>query len=370
MDSVLLTFFVLTVVLQLALSLWLFTGIAHKSTSKNAWSVSVIIAARNEGKYLTALLERLKTQDHPNFEVLLVNDRSTDDTASILTKYRTSPWLHIITIEELLDGWNGKKYALKRGIDAAKNDVLLFTDADCVPQSNQWISEMTTKLNHKKDIVLGYAGYAPDAGLLNQFIQFDTIYTAFQYLGFASRQLPYMAVGRNWAVKKEVYPIHLLEQYAPLPGGDDDLIAQAICNAENTCIAIGTASSIISYPEKDWRSFLKQKIRHLAVGPKYSRFAQTISSIFPLLQGCVMVLLFVMLITGQWKIAILIYGIRSLSFYSIFKRLGQKLDSTFSQRALLWVQVCYPFWHIFVGIRSLATKQIEWKAESSFLKKH
>ena len=162
----------------------------------------------------------------------------------------------------------------------------------------------------------------------------------------------------------------MLERIAALPGGDDGLIAQAICTKENTLVSLSPESRVESYPEKDWSSYIKQKIRHLAIGANYSFKAQTISSILPLLQGSSLALFLATIITGQGQAAILIFGIQSLSFYVIFRRLGQKLETILSHWSFPWVQQCYPLWLAFIGIRSLAAKQIEWKAENSFLKKH
>ena len=330
----------------------------------------MIIAARNEAKHLNELLKALQNQEHPNFEVILINDRSSEETNDILEQGKSETWLRILHIKTLPKGWTGKKYALKQGIASAKNEVLLFTDGDCLPKSSQWISLMTSGINKDKKIVLGYAGYKKDNSLLNQLIQFDTAFTALQYMGLAGHGLPYMAIGRNWAIWKESYPISQLEEMSGVIGGDDDLIAQSVCNSKNTIIQIKNDAQTTSKPKNQWDQFVHQKTRHLSVGIKYSSRIKTILSFFSLSYLVTWLLFGASLISGQWISALLIFGIRSLSFYIIFNRLGQKLDSKITQWALPLVELCYPFWYAFIGIRSLASKQIEWKAESNFLKKH
>lgn len=333
-------------------------------------SVSVIIAARNEEKNLPDLLEALDKQSHPNFEVIIANDRSTDHTEEILKEYNDRNWLRIITIEELPRDWNSKKHALYRAIEMARNDVLLFTDADCLPKSDQWIEKMTRPIDGQKQIVLGYSPYQSSSSILNKLIQFETLLTALQYLGLANIGFPYMAVGRNWAIRKELYPISFLKSISSLTGGDDDLIAQHICNSRNTCICFDLESQTSSKAEENLADLIRQKTRHLSVGQFYSKKSKTLVGIFTFTYGISWLLFLVLIISQQWSTALLIYGIRSLSFYIIFIRLGQKLDTKSTVWALPILDFCYPLWYAFLGIRSLAAKQIEWKPESSFLIKH
>jgi glycosyltransferase involved in cell wall biosynthesis len=104
-------------------------------------SLSIIAGARNEARGIEAAVASLLRLDYPALEIVIVNDRSTDDTGAILDRLskvvsgvsRTvRPRLTIVDIKELPDGWLGKNYALQVGSDAATGDLLLFTDADIV----------------------------------------------------------------------------------------------------------------------------------------------------------------------------------------------------------------------------------------------
>jgi chlorobactene glucosyltransferase len=91
--------------------------------------VSVIVPARNEsGTIATAVQSILATTYHP-VELLVVDDRSTDDTAAIV-EHLAEPRLRLIRGEELPEGWYGKPWACYQGYQAAKGEILLFTDAD------------------------------------------------------------------------------------------------------------------------------------------------------------------------------------------------------------------------------------------------
>src|SRR5690606_12086614 len=99
----------------------------------------------------------------------------------------------------------GKKYAITLGIKAAKYDWILLTDADCRPNTNQWINAISSRFVGDKDFVLAYSAYEQRAGFLNLFIRFETLFTAIQYIAYALAGNPYMGVGRNLAYRKAVF---------------------------------------------------------------------------------------------------------------------------------------------------------------------
>ncbi|QUW03925.1 glycosyltransferase [Chloracidobacterium validum] len=96
-------------------------------------TVSVIVAARNEAETIAPALRSLLAQEYPALEIIVVNDRSTDATGSILAQIqREHPTLKVVTITTLPPGWLGKNHAHWVGAQAAQGDFLLFTDADIV----------------------------------------------------------------------------------------------------------------------------------------------------------------------------------------------------------------------------------------------
>ncbi len=100
--------------------------------------VSVLIAARYEEENLKKYLPTILEQDYPNYEVIVINDRSEDDTENVLLRIQKKyKHLRIVNIPENKFPFPGKKYALSTGIKVATHDHLLFTDADCQPQSKQ-----------------------------------------------------------------------------------------------------------------------------------------------------------------------------------------------------------------------------------------
>ena len=166
--------------------------------------ISIIICAKNEEENLKNNLPKILNQKYFNFEVIVVNDQSIDETSFLLEKFEKSySNLVVVTIDSHVNHKIGKKFALTLGIKTAKYEYLLLTDADCVPNSENWAKQIVKNFTCS-DIVLGYGGYKKKKGLLNKFIRFDTFNVAQQYLSFALAGQTYMGVGRNLAYKKSI----------------------------------------------------------------------------------------------------------------------------------------------------------------------
>ena len=170
-------------------------------------AVSVIICARDEADQIEANLPGVLAQTYRStHEIVVVNDNSQDDTKYLLEGlYRDFKQLHIVELKQEALHIPGKKFPLSMGIKSAKYELLLLTDADCIPASEHWILKMQAAFKEGIQIVLGYGAYKRKKGLLNRVIRFDTFHTALQYLSCAIAGQPYMGVGRNLAYKKELF---------------------------------------------------------------------------------------------------------------------------------------------------------------------
>lgn len=272
----------LTLLLQLYVYLFVFRRLAAFKVDCGAENklqpVSVIICAKNEEDNLRNYLPAILEQDYPQFEVIVVNDQSEDMTADALKELAAQyPRLKVITIEPYINEFAGKKFALTLAFKAAKHDVFLLTDADCKPRSSQWLKLMANAYDGKAaDIVLGYSPYAVKPGLLNFFIQFDTVYTAMQYLSLAIAGKPYMGVGRNLSYRKALFFDNKgFAPYLKLAPGDDDLFINNNATATNTRIQLCPDSFVESAPETSIYYWFRQKRRHMVTGKYYRRADKT-----------------------------------------------------------------------------------------------
>lgn len=122
--------------------------------------LSVILYARNEADNLRKILPSILEQDYPQFEVIVINDASTDETEDVLgfmeEKY---PHLYHSFTPDSARYISHKKLALTLGIKASKHDWLVFTETNCMPASRQWLKLMARNFTSQTQIVLGYSGY-------------------------------------------------------------------------------------------------------------------------------------------------------------------------------------------------------------------
>lgn len=270
--------FILATAIQLYFWLFFFRKLVHhqdqprleKDPSKQQ-SISIIICAKDEAKNLKKNLPRILNQNYRSFEVIVVNDNSSDSTENILLEFNIKhPILCSVHLREKPAGMIGKKYALAKGIEAAKNEVLLLTDADCSPESNEWLQQMQAAIDGPVEIGLGYGPYHSYPGFLNKLIRYETIFTAIQYMSFAIAGKPYMGVGRNLIYKKSLFKkVGGFHSHDHIASGDDDLFIHAAANANNTTVIKSPDTFMYSEPKKTWASFYRQKTRHLSTGKHY-----------------------------------------------------------------------------------------------------
>jgi glycosyltransferase involved in cell wall biosynthesis len=271
---VLLIIFLSALFIQLVFYLFIFSKplfFKQKGGKEEKHPVSVIICARNEAKNLKKYLSRVLEQDWPEYEVIVVNDCSTDETEEVLSKF-SSKYKHLrtTTIEKDRKFTHGKKLALTVGIKAAKHEWLLLIDADCHPVGKNWIKEMACQQTQPKEIVLGYGGYQNTGGITNNLIRFDTFFIGLQYLSLALAGLPYMGVGRNLSYRKSLFFKNKgFASHYHIHSGDDDLFVNETARAKNTAVQISRDSLTLSEPEKTIGAWFRQKRRHVQTGKRY-----------------------------------------------------------------------------------------------------
>jgi biofilm PGA synthesis N-glycosyltransferase PgaC len=234
--------------------------------------VSVVICARNEADRLERFLPSILTQDYPEYEVVVVNDGSTDHTEEVLTllasRFTNLRQTHLPAHEKPRPG---KKLALTVGLKSARYDLILLIDADCYPASRLWLRNMVSRLGDGKQIVLGYGRYEQQKGLLNTLIRYETVFTAIQYFSFALKGRPYMGVGRNLGYNKSLFFNNKgFSRHYHITSGDDDLFVNENATRENTAVEFDPESHTHSIPKTDFGAWIRQKQRHLTAGNHYS----------------------------------------------------------------------------------------------------
>ena len=321
--------------IQMCYYLFVFNRVAtHQASSRQQRQhhpVSVIICARDEAHNLERNLPAILEQAYrSSFEVMVVNDNSIDDSKFILEqtqkRYRG---LKVVTLNQEAKGISGKKFPLSIGIKEAQHEIVLLTDADCTPASQNWVYHMQDAFAPGKEVVLGYGAYQKAPGLLNKIIRFETFHTALQYFGYALAGMPYMGVGRNLAYKKDLFFRN--KGFAPISGvasGDDDLFVNRVATKTNTAVVLEREAFTFSEPKKTWRDWRRQKQRHYTTGKYYKATHKFLLGLYSLTQALLYPLLAVCILFADWRWALLLFGIRlavqGWVWQRTMKRLGEE----------------------------------------------
>ena len=326
--------FVAVVVIQVLYYAVLFGSFAFSksiTTSLNRnYPISVIICAKNEAQNLKKFLPSILNQSYPNFEVVLINDSSHDETLDVFEDFKSKHSnIKIVDVKNIEAFWGNKKYALSLGIKAATHNHLLFIDADCQPVSNQWIDKMSQSFNDENTIILGYGAYNKiKNSFLNKLIRFETLLTATQYFSFAKVGIPFMGVGRNLAYHRdEFFKTNGFIKHMKIRSGDDDLFINEAANATNTAICYNKESFTSSIPKSSLKDWFKQKRRHVSTAQYYKFKHQFLLASFYISQILFWTLAIVLSITTYlWPFVL---GLIILRFIIQFLSLGfsaNKLD--------------------------------------------
>jgi len=233
--------------------------------------LSVVICAKNESENLRSFLPSVLEQDYPNFEVIVINDGSTDESEELLSLLEKDyPHLYHSFTPENSRYISHKKLALTLGIKASKHEWVVFIEANCYPVSKDWLRLMARNFTPNTDIVLGYSGYERGKGWMHKRVAFDALFTSLRYLGYAIAKRPYMGIGRNMAYRRELffkqkgYSAHL-----NLQRGDDDLFINKIATHTNTRVETAMDATVRMKPiryKNDWR---EEKVSYMATSKRY-----------------------------------------------------------------------------------------------------
>ncbi|MBR2647222.1 MAG: glycosyltransferase [Sediminibacterium sp.] len=327
--------FCLIIIIQLSYYLFLFRKLAtYQPEEKNTTvqhPVSIIVCARDEAHNIVKNLPGILVQDYKTtHEIVLVNDNSTDETKYVIDEFKRSfKNLNMIELTQEAKMISGKKFPLSMGIKSAKYEIVLLTDADCVPASEFWIQKMQATYDEQTDIVLGYGAYHKKPGILNKLIRFETFHTALQYLSYALAGNPYMGVGRNLSYKKNIFFKNKgFSSINQIPSGDDDLFINQVATASNTKINIDPDTHTLSESKNTWSDWMTQKYRHYTTSKYYKTKHKFLLGLYSLSLFLVYPLLTLSILFFTWWIALAVYGIRfivqAIIYFKAMKKLNEK----------------------------------------------
>lgn len=360
--------FIVVVLIQLFYYAYVFSQVKqkkHHDQTSDKPNISVVVCAKNEASNLEKFLPSILNQDYPNFELVLINDSSTDTTLKVMQQFKASHAnIKIVDVKNIEAFWGNKKYALTLGIKAASHNHLLFTDADCRPVSDQWITEMSRRFSKTQQIVLGYGSYAKvKHSFLNKLIRFETLMTAVQYFSYSKLGQPYMGVGRNLAYTKDLFfEARGFMDHMHIKSGDDDLFVNQIGTAENTVICLSKNSFTESISKKTYSDWVIQKRRHISTATHYKTKHKAMLTLFYISQFLFFTLGIALISTlFNWEIVVGLIGIRYVTLFVTLTLAAKKLE----EKDLI---PFFPILEIFlivtqfsIFIKNLISKPNRWK---------
>lgn len=361
-------------VIQLGYALTLILALKKAKESKwkqtdsptNLPPLSVIIAARNEAENLRQNLPQILNQRYPDFEVIVVNDRSDDDTMDVLEKLRLE-YHHLSVINAEKEVANpGKKNAIDTGIQNARHDLFVFTDADCRPLDDKWVEKFGIAYHHGNDLVLGFGLFEKSNSFVNRYFRLESLRIAFMYLTAAVHFKPYMGVGRSMGYSRNLYnAVDGFLSHRDIPSGDDDLFVQDAQSIAKT-VVIPNALTISQSPDS-WSQLIEQKKRHTSTGKRYRKMTLLVLWLTSFTDMFSIMGLFGLILTESW-FAALIVGVLIGFRYVIYMRAVHRLNNLIAYQSASSKDLCFdPFVSILNPLFSVASQvwpSKEWKRKS------
>lgn len=233
--------------------------------------LSVVLYAHNAAENLRRNLPAILKQDYPRFEVIVIDDASTDETGNVLEMFEKEyPHLYHSFTPSSARYISHKKLALTLGVKASKYDWLVFTETNCTPDSDQWLRLMARNFTPQTQIVMGYSNYVRAKGWFQKKVAFDTLFQSMRYLGFALAGKPYMGVGRNLAYRKELFFKQKgYSSYLNLQRGEDDLFVNQASDKGNTRVETDSRAAVRILPVEHKKEWKEEKVSYMATSRHY-----------------------------------------------------------------------------------------------------
>lgn len=292
--------------------------------------ISVIVCARDEYKNLKNTVPAIANLNYNNYEFLLVDDVSFDETRDFMDAFvKTKNHVNYLRIQQEGQMFSGKKYPLSLGIKTSQHNNLALTDADCTPASNNWLQYINQQFAIGKEVILGYGPYIKAKGILNACIRYETLITALQYFSYALAGIPYMGVGRNLAYKKTLfYGQKGFAAHLHIPSGDDDLFIKDVATKVNTAVMLHPQSFMYSPAKTTFADWVTQKTRHYSTGTLYNKNHKILLGAFSaswfLLYPSIIAVLFTPYYIFGLSVLLLRFVLHGLTMYFTCKKLHEK----------------------------------------------
>jgi glycosyltransferase involved in cell wall biosynthesis len=356
----------------IAIQLFYYLGIfskfafaAPQTATPKRIPISVIVCAKNEAEKVKEFIPLLATQDYPDYEIVLIDDASSDETLDLFEAFEKQySNIRLVKVANNEAFWGNKKFALTLGIKAAKKEYLLFTDADCYPVSKDWITQMSSQFTMSKTIVLGYGAYEKvKKSFLNKIIRFDAMLTATQYFSWAKAGMPYTGEGRNMAYKKEeFFKVNGYIEHMNIRSGEDALFINQAATKKNTAICYIPESFTYSEPHHTFKEWFTRKRRSMFTASFFKPADKLQLNVFYLSQLSFVVLA-VLLAALQYNWMFLVPAVL-FRYVVTWVTIGYSAAKLREKDTVYWypvIEIILIFTQLNVFVTNLFSKPVHWK---------
>ncbi|MCS5491755.1 glycosyltransferase [Algoriphagus limi] len=325
-------------------------------------NVSLLVPIRNEVSRLSTLIQNLQKIHYPNLEIILIDDQSEDDSLELLEQLvGENPLFKIYSSDGV-----GKKAALKKGINQAKGEIIVTTDADCDFHPS-WLETLLLPFQDSRiQLVAGPV-------LLRSS---NTFLAYFQTLDWASIQLltgvsfemksPLMCSGANLAFRKNAF--EKVEGYIGNEhwlSGDDEFLLKKIVRKfgpESTCYMPSQKSLVTTEAEKNWQALFNQRIRWAGKWKAHESFFHAASAFLIVIFQLIWLGAFSLIFLKNWGFlwVFLIWVIKILAEFIFLGSITKFFKSPVPFWSFVLTSLWHPFYSVFIGLKAIRGNY-QWK---------
>lgn len=305
--------------------------------------VSVILYVKNQMSEIVDVLPKLLSQQYHDFEVVIVNNASTDDTLEICKEFASLyPNIRIVDVINNEAFWGSKRYALTLGIKASRHEYLLFVDCDTQIPSDNWLWQMSAQFTLNKTIVLGMTQYTKSKDFFNKWIRFEHTFTQLQNFSFSRFVTPYNLVAKNVGYKKEeFYKVNGFIEHMNDVQNEQEFLLKKIATSKNVTVCDEPLSTIFIPTPKNNKEWKIEKKRQLKVLKQMSFGAKFLHTLHHLTRIILLPITVILLCWLYQPIVVLsIYFILFLLRWLVFSLALNK----FNQKD---IKIWYPIFEMF-----------------------
>lgn len=322
-------------------------------------AVSVVICCRNEAHHLQALIEALRSQTFKHFELIWVNDHSTDDTLAIMrSSVAFFERVQIVNAEG-----TGKKKALKEGILAAMGDLIVTTDTDCIP-GECWLELISNyQQETNADLLICPVKMPQGHSLFTRLQSLEFASLVGTGMGAAGAGIPILCNAANMAFKKEVWMQSIVDLHEEEISGDDVFLLLSIKKRKGKIAVLKSSEAMVMTGyKKTLRSFVNQRRRWASKSSKYTDWQiLTVGGVVASI-SFILFLLFVFsfFFSQLWLVFLSVFFVKLITDYLFLREIRPCFLFNLRIVDVLMLSLVYPLYVTAVGISSLVWKRKSW----------